>query len=666
MPLPDLYLDGFDDRKAEDIENGRVDGDDISMSGSTGSMVAGFEGYGQAARAPSFSVNFQSSRTTLKVILRVRRFQGSSGLQSFVHFRTGGVVQMSVGWMADDHWFMRRGPTGTPQWISVAPIFQQGPWVTLEFAVAIDNTVGRIEMRVDGSPDANLTVSSIDTQNTSPAGVSAIEVVNPNIDVDDLHIGGDNLLTWDAADFRTDGLGNPRVRTNKPNAAGTHQEAYVTDHGSDNPPGPLTPHVDEVKETLCDKSGTYILFNSHPKREAFLFEDLPVDAQRVHCLKFGHMSRAPSGGGTKFQNYLRIGGTEYLKTEDFYAATTYTHHSNIWDKYPVAPGTAEFTPTQVNALECGWINSNSTAKVNISQTFLVVQYSTVPAPTPPVPASGSFLLPHQAHRFTRLYKVEPVDALGILYLTEFPHELSFEGNTYTPVGGLVGSALQRQGELQADSMDVDGLVSAGALTYAHLRAGRFRDAKVTEYVVDWYVPWQGQIDKAVLWVGQQRFDKDGLTFELDGLLRWLETITGDTYSRGCRYRLGDARCTKQIGPLTKTNVDVASIIDPRRIFRADTFQLPSGPGDGYYAMGKLKWVSGDNALAGHVSEVKGYIESERRIELQLPTPYDIDVGDNFDIEPGCDFSYATCVGRHSNGPFFGGFRTIPGYKKLQK
>jgi hypothetical protein len=125
----------------------------------------------------------------------------------------------------------------------------------------------------------------------------------------------------------------------------------------------------------------------------------------------------------------------------------------------------------------------------------------------------------------------------------------------------------------------------------------------------------------------------------------------------------------QLAPLTKSNVKVAEVIDPRRIFKADSFDLPSGVGDGFYALGRLVWTVGENANAGWLSEVKKYTEADRRIELQLPTPLDIVTNltqpDRFTLIPGDDKLFSTCRDKFDNADRFGGWRFLRGYKQLK-
>ena len=82
-----------------------------------------------------------------------------------------------------------------------------------------------------------------------------------------------------------------------------------------------------------------------------------------------------------------------------------------------------------------------------------------------------------------------------------------------------------------------------------------------------------------------------------------------------------------------------------------------GQADGFCSNGTLTWTTGANT--GVVSPVKKHTAGGTiTIELLLPTPYDIQVGDNFNITAGCDKTFATCRAKFNNVVNFGGFPHI--------
>jgi uncharacterized phage protein (TIGR02218 family) len=82
-----------------------------------------------------------------------------------------------------------------------------------------------------------------------------------------------------------------------------------------------------------------------------------------------------------------------------------------------------------------------------------------------------------------------------------------------------------------------------------------------------------------------------------------------------------------------------------------------------YGYGVLTWTSSGSANVGRSMEVKAHTATGV-LELQLAMPYDIEVGDEFTIVPGCDKTKATCIATFDNVVNFRGFSFVPGQDKV--
>ena len=82
--------------------------------------------------------------------------------------------------------------------------------------------------------------------------------------------------------------------------------------------------------------------------------------------------------------------------------------------------------------------------------------------------------------------------------------------------------------------------------------------------------------------------------------------------------------------------------------------------DGLFQGGLLTWQSGANAPLK--MEIKRHLNDGLSValELALRMADTIEVGDTFQIQAGCDKSFATCRSRFANGNNFGGFPHMPG------
>lgn len=262
----------------------------------------------------------------------------------------------------------------------------------------------------------------------------------------------------------------------------------------------------------------------------------------------------------------------------------------------------------------------------------------------------------QTYRFAKCYLLERVDGTTFRF-TDHNREIEYDGNTYTPVGGMSVSAEQKLEKLGPSNQEVIGILSDVAITHEDLMKGLYQEAKITIYILDYKYPWAGVFNTMVFWITNTEFTGEFWKATIEGLGRWLAYPKGFTYTRTCRHTLGDAQCGVDTSAL-KASKNVTQVDNIRRIFRTTGLAQAND----YFTNGLVTWTSGNND--GHSCEVKDFSTANDIIELHLNAPYDIEVGDGFDIYPGCDKTFATCKDKFSNGDNFGGFPFIPGTDRV--
>jgi uncharacterized phage protein (TIGR02218 family) len=279
----------------------------------------------------------------------------------------------------------------------------------------------------------------------------------------------------------------------------------------------------------------------------------------------------------------------------------------------------------------------------------------------------------RALRQAILWKLAPTSGQTALYFTDHNNPLVFNGNTYTPIGSFDSSAAQLSSGLREQNLDVSGVFVSDKITHEDLRARKWDNAEITQYLVDWRVPWIGAIRTRVYTLGAVHYTGEIWTGDLNGLSHQLQNQHGNNFTRNCNARLGDARCgvdldTFTSGKFTAMDVDNGSqdTTEPRRLFRATASLSGVGLADDWFKYGKLIWTTGANATAGVESEVKSYSDAARDIGLYEPTPFDIADTDEFTIFVGCDFLSGTCKTKFSNLVNFRGAKFMPGSDKVLK
>ncbi len=240
-----------------------------------------------------------------------------------------------------------------------------------------------------------------------------------------------------------------------------------------------------------------------------------------------------------------------------------------------------------------------------------------------------------------------------LGFTDHDRALAFDGTAFLPETGATGSAISSSADLAVDNSDIEGALSAAALSDADLAAGRYDGASVEIFRVNWADPNQRALLKSGV-IGEVRRDGEAFRAELRGLSHHLDQTVGRVYQRLCDVNLGSVECGVDLDDAQfRTSGTVTALRDAQR-FIADGFTAFA---DGWFAHGLLTWVTGANAgLAAHIKAQT----ASGAIDLWLPASAAIAIGDAFTATAGCDKRFQTCKAKFSNAVNFRGQPFMPG------
>lgn len=264
------------------------------------------------------------------------------------------------------------------------------------------------------------------------------------------------------------------------------------------------------------------------------------------------------------------------------------------------------------------------------------------------------LLTHYGQRTTtlaKLWKVTRTDGL-VFGFTNHDRDLSVSGVTYAAATGMNASAVRTNLGLAVDNLEVQGAFDAAAITEADLRAGLWDYARIDVYELNWASVADGvqYLRRGVL--GRAKTMRGAFFAELLGLAALLAQPVGRSILAPCDADLGDARCGVTIATYTVTGTITS--VTSKRVF-ADSSRAEA---DGYFNYGKITWTSGLND--GLAAEVKTYLLSGGALQLMLPMPFTVQVGDTYSLHAGCDKKPATCSGKFNNIANHRGDPFVPG------
>ena len=250
--------------------------------------------------------------------------------------------------------------------------------------------------------------------------------------------------------------------------------------------------------------------------------------------------------------------------------------------------------------------------------------------------------------------------------TEVISNATGSAELYQPHGGGMASALAQKENLKANNRELKGIFDFDRITADDIRAGLYRQATGEEHLIDSRFPNSGSL-------GGNKYYIQDITYmtgtniwqaQVEGVTRFLKQRVGERYTRNCRYRFGDIRCTvnRNTGSgnwgngsgSIKTSTSVASVSDNRTTFTASVSSVYTAAAFQY---GQVSFTSGANN--GMSYDIIAFDPSTNTFQTASQTAYDIAVGDSILVYTGCRKSTAACT-EYSNHINFGGFPHIPG------
>lgn len=303
--------------------------------------------------------------------------------------------------------------------------------------------------------------------------------------------------------------------------------------------------------------------------------------------------------------------------------------------------------------------------------------------------------------------------------------------TYRAASGYTGSNVHSNSDLSVDNLDVYCLIDSNYISSADLRAGIYDYATVEIFEVNYEDLSQGSVILRKGILGEVIIKDQIFHAEIRSLAQTLQQRVGEVTTPTCRANLGDSRCgitlvpddwqtgtaysigdtvkalsfdgrryvctvsgtsglseplwdttignttTESVSPAVSwvaydayTYEGTVTSVTSRRKF-SDTGINKS---DGHFNDGMIIWLTGNNA--GYSMEIKGYSNSASPLESEFTLfesmPLDIQIGDTFIVNVGCNKTTTVCKsfypenGSAGNIANFRGEPFVPGNDKVLK
>lgn len=234
--------------------------------------------------------------------------------------------------------------------------------------------------------------------------------------------------------------------------------------------------------------------------------------------------------------------------------------------------------------------------------------------------------------------------------TEHDEDITLNNMVYKASSGFTATQIQSTLGLSVDNLNAQGALSADTINEDDLAAGRYDDAQVELYWVNFENTEQSiLLNKGN--IGQVEREELAFSAELRSQSHRLQQKTGRVYQRTCDAILGDSRCRVSLAAYTSSGV-VDSVENRNNFFVTGI----SNDTEGFYSFGLITFFTGNNRDLQF--EIRDHVPGH--ISLWEKTPFSISHGDRFTIIAGCDKRIQTCHNKFSNTLNFQGFNLIPG------
>ena len=232
-----------------------------------------------------------------------------------------------------------------------------------------------------------------------------------------------------------------------------------------------------------------------------------------------------------------------------------------------------------------------------------------------------------------LYRLFRTDGKPPLCVSSHDTLIPYEGQIFRPTAGEQYDERVEAG-MAAGTTELVGVVGPNTVSQVDIQRGVFDDQRLDQIIFDWRRRKRYRTN--VWWIDEVVQDGDLWRAQLSTMGRFLQQTRGEAYYGTCPRVLGDHLC-KVVVPSNPGTV--TSVADPQMAFGSGV-----AGATGYYALGFVKWTSGNN----RTRRSRVYRFNGGNFQLSEPTRFPVRVGDTFLASPGCDGRATTCKNTFAN------------------
>lgn len=331
-----LFADGFEDSQISDYN--------VGLSGVT--IVSG------AGRRGGKALSLTSGGSWLRVGLTPQsEFYIHTALYVDPAFSSGAILRFRedtsvhlIIWLgANGAIYVYRGSTSPSNllYTTPSPVVPTSAYVSLQFRVVISDTVGVVQLKVNGESTLTIDLTNIDTRNSGTGVINNIEIGSSNAQTPLIDSYYDDVVIWDTSgSVNNTWLGDLRVDSYMPTADGdsaTMTPSSGTDHYA---------LVDEVPALGAD----YVYSATVGALDLFQMADMAHTPETVHAVIPVAQMYKSDAGAREVALSVKSGATS-SDGSNTVLATGSLKYSRVIESDP--NGSVPWTKAAVDALQVG-------------------------------------------------------------------------------------------------------------------------------------------------------------------------------------------------------------------------------------------------------------------------------------------------------------------------
>lgn len=239
--------------------------------------------------------------------------------------------------------------------------------------------------------------------------------------------------------------------------------------------------------------------------------------------------------------------------------------------------------------------------------------------------------------------------------TSHDRDLVIDNFRYRATPGMIPSTIALNDSLDADNMEIEGALSASAISEGDLAAGRWNGAQLQLMLLNWETPGEEAMHLISGEFGEITQSGDSFRVEILGATSFLDDAIVPMTSPTCRARFGDKQCKVSLH-----QYQLEATLSGRDGSRLEFDDLAGFARN--YAFGELRWISGQNCgLLSAILNGEGNLIWLADLPPETPA-----VGDKALLTTGCDKNFSTCQNRFANSINFRGEPHLPGNDLLTR